>query len=161
MDPPLSRSRVRSHCGERSEEGRGFRLHFVALLLGIAISEGERKRMAVAPVARARSESRRVVLSGIRGQLAMTSLIRGDRSAVSIAHKVRVSFGGSIKRHEERRCCGMAKGVGHECFPIHATKNGGAPECSRAFTRSHALSGESSYASIAFRARIVGMATAV
>lgn len=77
-------------------------------------------------------------MRGIRGQSAITSLISGDRRAVSIAQRVSLSFGGSIKRQEERTRCGSAKGVGHERRPIHAMKNGGVPER----TLSQALAGE-------------------
>jgi hypothetical protein len=119
---------VRFHVGCRSEEGRGESTHFVALLLGIERSLSERRRMAVVPFACARSDNRLVVLRGSRGESAIISLISGDLSAVSMAHKVSFSFGGSIKRHDERRRWGSEKGVGHDLRPIHAMKKGGSPE---------------------------------
>ena len=79
-----------------------------------------------------------VVVRGTRGHSAMTSLISGDRRAVSIAQRVSFSFGGSMKRHDERTFCGIANGVGHDRFPIHAMKKGGTPE----FFRCHVLVGE-------------------
>jgi hypothetical protein len=77
-------------------------------------------------------------MSETRGHSAITSLISGDLSAVSIAHRVSFSVGGSIKRHEARYRCGRENGVGHERFPIQAIKKGGAPKA----TLSQALVGE-------------------
>ena len=120
------------------EEGRGESTHFVALLLGIERSCNERRRMAVVPCACARSDNLLVVLRGSRGESAITSLISGDLSAVSIAHKVSLSLGGSIKRHDESNRWGREKGVGHDRRPIQAMKKGGAPEAAL----SQALVGE-------------------
>jgi hypothetical protein len=110
----------------------------VALLLGMVRSLSDRRRIAVVPFAWARSDNLRVVLRGSRGQSAITSLISGDLSAVSIAQRVSFSFGGSIKRHDERRRCGSENGVGHDRRPIQAMKKGDAPEA----TLSHAPVGE-------------------
>jgi hypothetical protein len=120
------------------EEGRGESTHFVVLLLGIDRSCNDRMRIAVVPFVCARSDNRLVVLRGSRGESAITSLISGDLSAVSIAQRVSLSFGGSIKRQDERSRCGREKGVGHERRPIQAIKKGGAPEAAL----SQALVGE-------------------
>jgi len=98
----LFRSSERFQRGYVDCVGRGERFHFVALLLGIERSSIDRMRNAVVPWARARNESLFEVLMFIRGDTAITSLMRGERRAVSIAHRESASLGGSIKRHEER-----------------------------------------------------------
>jgi hypothetical protein len=77
-------------------------------------------------------------MSGTFGHSAITSLISGDRSAVSIAQRVRSFVGGSRKMHDERRWWGSAKGVGQLPLPIQAIKKGSDP----VFVLSQALDGE-------------------
>ncbi len=65
-----------------------------------------------------------VVVSEIRGQSDMTSFTAGERRAVSIAHKVSVCVGGSMKIQERKKRKGREKGVGQLRFPIHTMKKG-------------------------------------
>jgi hypothetical protein len=67
----------------------------------------------------------------------MTSLTAGERSAVSIVHKVSVSVGGSMKMQEFKKRKGREKGVGQLRFPIHTIKKGNVLSLSR----SHELRG--------------------
>lgn len=77
---------------------------------------------AAVPCARAESAKRRVVASDTLGVSAITSFTAGERSAVSIAHSVSFSVGGSMKMQLERFSAESTKGAGQHRRPIHTTR---------------------------------------
>ena len=119
---PFVRLSESSHVGASVDDGAHESAQLVIAALGTACSVWRLMSRAAVPCARAESAKRRVIASDTLGVSAMTSFAAGERSAVSIAHSVSFSVGGSMKRQLERLSAESTKGAGQQRRPIHTMR---------------------------------------
>lgn len=119
---PFVRLSESSHAGTSVDDGEHESAQLVMAALGTGCSVWRLMSRAAVPCARAESAKRRVVARDTLGVSAITSFTAGERNAVSIAHSVSFSVGGSMKRQLERLSAESMKGAGQQCRPIHTMR---------------------------------------